>query len=112
MQANQNQQQVSGNVLQGNQMKSGGLQNTSWKPGMEQFAESIKLRYSKDGVVMSMPAGMRVPECIRQGDGAQARAKMEQRDRTCFGCGKEERKYVSKQGRVACSFECYRVAVK
>ena len=57
-------------VLQGNQMKgpteSRTMQNgEKWRPGMEQFVNSIKLKSSGDTITLSMPQGLKLPEVLR-----------------------------------------------
>ena len=36
-----------------------------WRPGMEQFVNSIKYRSKGDKITLTMPQGFLLPECLR-----------------------------------------------
>lgn len=96
------------------------------RPGMEQFAICIKLRYKDDGALghqLCLPKGVMLPECLQQrranSQVHEKNAKKQKDKSTCNQCGKQglgdpldERslpKYKCKKtGLISCSLDCYK----
>ena len=81
---------------------------------MEQFVNAIRLKTTRDKVMLCLPQGFHLPEVLRQKPATELASLIEKRRQksTCFTCKKPDaRKYVcAKTQQVSCSFECYKAA--
>jgi HIT zinc finger len=91
---------VQGYIYQGQSLRQVGNQQKNKSDGMD-----YRLKFTKSGVTLNVPHGLKLPECLRQ-----RTPVIKERNEQCHNCHTMARKYVCPQtALVSCSFECYKL---